>query len=369
MASTTILFLFFCFFFLSLTTSTTATPPHPSPHNSNNNKQKPITLLSSGGFQIGGQKTINPLNSSETLTCDHAYVEYFFPARPRKLSFLLWHSSSTQLWQNRWDGGPGYKDLLLRRGYPVYLWDGPRVGRANWGCESYLYEPHFGIDELNFVNWNFGEKFKIWYDDGVQFPVDDEEAWIQATSARYAEFDVFENVKLQSEVMAKAVDQGKLGEEIVWVTSSAGGFRAQLAGTLVSKDKIKRVKGLIAYESFGYVFPDLKEVREEIGEIDEVEGFGPSFVLVERFKKFTEGLKFIQFVWGDHRSEDHEMVQMSKKCAEWINRFGGKAEVVMLREDAGLKGNTHLPFADLNNEEVLGLVEGVLRREGLDGFV
>jgi len=24
--------------------------------------------------------------------------------------------------------------MFLRRDYPVYLWDGPRVGRANWAC-------------------------------------------------------------------------------------------------------------------------------------------------------------------------------------------------------------------------------------------
>ncbi|KAI0844971.1 hypothetical protein F5Y00DRAFT_266064 [Daldinia vernicosa] len=39
----------------------------------------------------------------------------------------MWHSSTTQVWQNRWGGGEGYKDMFLRRGYPVYLWDGPRV--------------------------------------------------------------------------------------------------------------------------------------------------------------------------------------------------------------------------------------------------
>lgn len=37
----------------------------------------------------------------------------------------MWHSCSTQVWQNRWDGGEGYKDMFLRRDYPVYLWDGP----------------------------------------------------------------------------------------------------------------------------------------------------------------------------------------------------------------------------------------------------
>ncbi len=41
----------------------------------------------------------------------------------------MWHSSSAQVWQNRWDGGEGYKDMFLRRSYPVYLWGRP-AGRS-----------------------------------------------------------------------------------------------------------------------------------------------------------------------------------------------------------------------------------------------
>ena len=57
----------------------------------------------------------------------------------------MWHSSSAQVWQTRWDGGEGYQSIFLRRGYPVYLWDGPRVGRANWSCEEIDYKPRLGV--------------------------------------------------------------------------------------------------------------------------------------------------------------------------------------------------------------------------------
>ena len=100
-------------------------------------KRRPIMLDRSGGFSIGGKVIENPEAPNETLSCDHAYVEYFIPWRPRRTSLVMWHSSSTQTFQNRWDGGEGYKDMFLRRDYPVYLWEGPRVGRADWGCEPY----------------------------------------------------------------------------------------------------------------------------------------------------------------------------------------------------------------------------------------
>jgi hypothetical protein len=47
----------------------------------------------------------------------------------------------------------------------------------------------------------------------------------------------------------------------------------------------------------------------------------------------------------------------SRIAAKWINDVGGDIEVVMLGE-SGLKGNTHIPFADTSNEEVLGMMEG-----------
>jgi hypothetical protein len=100
-------------------------------------RRRPIVLDESGGFSIGGQVLVNPENSNQTLSCGHAYVEYFMPWTPRSTSLVMWHSSSTQSFQNRWDGGEGYKDMFLRRDYPVYFWEGPAVGRANWDCLPY----------------------------------------------------------------------------------------------------------------------------------------------------------------------------------------------------------------------------------------
>jgi hypothetical protein len=57
----------------------------------------------------------------------------------------------------------------------------------------------------------------------------------------------------------------------------------------------------------------------------------------------------------------------SRMAAKWINDVGGDTEVVMLGE-SGLKGNTHIPFADTNNEEVLGMMEGWLGQAELDGY-
>ena len=40
-------------------------------------------------------------------------------------------------------------------------------------------------------------------------------------------------------------------------------------------------------------------------------------------------------------------VQQSQLAAKLINRYGGNIEVLMLRNDAGLKSSTHMPLAGM----------------------
>lgn len=322
----------------------------------NSKPQRPIMLEKSGGFNVGGKVIQSPWNPNMTLSCDHGYMEYFIPWRPRKTSIVMWHSSSTQTWQNRWDGGEGYKDMFLRRNYPVYLWDAPRLGRANWACEPNRYAPDYR-DQGNFVAWNFGPRWPLWWDD-VQFPKDDPEAWHQATSARYVEYDTNENVELQSQTAAIAADSGKIGTDIVFLTNSASSMRAMIAATKANETNIK---GIVIYEMIGLgVFPDNLNITTAPG------GFGPFVVPLESFKKLAK-LPVVQFIWGDHRPENNTYVRQSRLVSTLINQYGGNSQVLKLGE-AGLKGNTHIAFADLNNAEIAGLLDDVLENNGLDGY-
>jgi hypothetical protein len=318
-----------------------------------------------GSFRVGGTVKGDPETSS--IHCDHGNVEYFIPEKPRKVGLFMWHSSHVAVWQNRWDGGEGFQSIFLRRDYPVYLWDGPRVGRANWGCVSYVNgnaggAPNGGIgrDQSNFAAWLIGS----WpnYRPGVQFPNTnlppwENPAWEQATRARYEEFDILANVFLETDAAAQAVD--KIGP-IVFLTNSAGGFRAQITST---KTKTDNVKGMVTYESIGYIYPEGCVVPTECPAAG-TGGFGPVHVPLEDFVKLT---KFpIQFVWGD-RTEADPSVRNSRQCAALINKYGGHAEVVMLVQDKGLTGSTHIPFADMDNDKVADLLSEFLAQNGLDG--
>ncbi|BAK68166.1 hypothetical protein SLG_34910 [Sphingobium sp. SYK-6] len=307
----------------------------------------PIMIARQGSFAAGGTSIGDSANSS---VCDHGYVEYQIPPGPRTVGLFLWHSSSTHVWQNRWDGGEGFQSIFLRKGFPVYLWDGPRVGRANLPCEEVKVTAPLGQDQRSFTSWRFGPAFGTWHP-GVQFPVDDAEAWNQAIRGRYEEFDTVADIRRQAKAAAAALERTG---PVVLVTNSAAGVRAML--TAIESDN---VKAIVAYESVGLVLPASEDKGEPAGP------YGPIYVPAEQFRKLARIP--IQLVWGDNLSQPRGpqmAIPANHRFVELIRQHGGNAEVLELAS-AGLKGNTHLPFADLNNVEVATLLMGFLERNGL----
>jgi hypothetical protein len=309
----------------------------------------PLAIQKQGSFAVGGKVLGDP--NAQSLHCDHGYVEYQIPANPRRINLVMWHSAAATAWLNRWDGGEGFQSLFLRRGYPVYIWDGPRVGRANWGCTDHTYTPGAGRDQASFTAWRFGSEYPKWFE-GVQFPTRDVEAWNQAARARYVEFDTIENAQIQSDAAARLMD--RIGPSVA-LTNSAGGMRALLTAL-----KTNNIAAIVMYENVGYVYP------EGEGPGGPATGFGPIEVPLDEFRKLTKIP--IQIVWGDNVDKSasySNSFKLSKLFADRINKYGGKAQMLLLPE-AGLKGNTHIPFADMNNVAVADLLSKYLTDNGLD---
>ena len=308
-----------------------------------------VAIARQGSFEAGGRYLGDPASSS--LACDHGHVEYQIPVAPRETALFLWHSSSVSVWQRNWSGGEGYQTKLLRAGYPTYLWDGPRVGRGDWGCEDYPYTAVAGRDQRNFESWRLGPRFGEFFP-GVQFPAGDAAALEQANRARYNEFDVVANAQLESDAAAAAM--ARIGPSVL-LTNSAGGLRA-----LLTRTKSDNVKGIVAYENPGYVFPASDPDKMPEGP------FGPVYVTDEEFDRLTKIP--IQLVWGDNIEQSQIWTAshaLAVRFAEAVNARGGNVEILRL-PDAGLRGNTHIPFADLNNEEVAQLLFAWLSENGFD---
>ncbi len=88
----------------------------------------------------------------------------------------------------------------------------------------------------------------------------------------------------------------------------------------------------------------------------------------EQFKKLAK-LPAIQYIFSDHRSENFTFLAQARLSAKIINMYGGNAEVFLLGKDAGLKGSTHIAFADMDNAKVADLLDKFLGENELDDYV
>jgi hypothetical protein len=134
------------------------------------------------------------------------------------------------------------------------------------------------------------------------------------------------------------------------------------------------IKAVVAYEPGHVVFPE-NEIPADIPANDPgiTAAASPMTVPMVEFMKLTKIP--ILIVYGDYiPTEPFEVFDAdfwrvaslrAKQFAEAVNRHGGEAQVVMLPE-IGIRGNSHFPFADLNNIEIADHLEKFLRDKKLD---
>jgi hypothetical protein len=61
----------------------------------------------------------------------------------------------------------------------------------------------------------------------------------------------------------------------------------------------------------------------------------------------------------------HAALQMANRWAATVNKYGGDVRIVHLPK-AGIHGNTHFPFSDLNNIQVADHLSAWLAEKKLD---
>lgn len=164
---------------------------------------------------------------------------------------------------------------------------------------------------------------------------------------------------------ASAVDAAvdKIGPSVL-VTHSAGGMPGWMAAM-----ENENVRGIVAYEPGGFVFPD----DDVPAPIDGLTG-GASDVPVPRaeFMKLTQ-IPIVMY-FGDYIPETPSQnlgdenwrvrLQMARNFADVINKNGGNATLVELPK-IGIHGNTHFLMQDLNNKQLADLLDEWLRENNL----
>lgn len=113
--------------------------------------QPPLRLAGMGSFHAGGRGvTIEgepPRTARFTATAsvtydpngqfaiEQCYVQWFHPESPRAprpLLFVHGGGLTGACWETTPDGRPGWVELFLRAGFPVYVMDAVERGRAGW---------------------------------------------------------------------------------------------------------------------------------------------------------------------------------------------------------------------------------------------
>jgi pimeloyl-ACP methyl ester carboxylesterase len=340
----------------------------------------PITIAQQGSFFVGGRMltapgqydpTLSPAGSDggQNFWIDQMYVQYQIPVNARKYPMILVHggSGTGRVWETTPDGREGFQTIMLRRGFPVYIVDFPRRGRAGYPSHNGPFGTLAGDPvvanrtgkagvQYAWSRWRLGPKYPDVFP-VQQFPMKAVDQFMQHLVPT-----VSDNAEIISGALIKLLD--KIGPAIL-VTHSQSGLFGWLAGA-----RSPHVKGIVAYEP-GFVFKQ----GEVPPAISLFKGSQPSGTPVTPAEFARLAQIPLQVVYGDNIPKQpipdlvadgrRAQVVTSKMFVDVLNKQGGKASVLHL-PDVGLYGNSHFMFSDLNNVQVADQLSKFLNVRGLD---
>jgi hypothetical protein len=318
----------------------------------------PLRVQEQGSFAAGGTVKHGP--DGQTLHGDHAYVFYQRPPDARKLPLVFWHGFGqfSKTWETTPDGREGFQNIFLRRGFSVYLVDQPRRGDAGRSTVPGTI-PATPDDQTWFNTFRVG----IWPNPfpGVQFSRDPEalNQYFRSMTPDTGPIDV----NVNASAVAALFD--KIGPAVLVTHSHSGGM-----GWLTAA-RSRNVRAIVSYEpGSGFIFPEGEVPAPMTSSGGALQATG---VPLEQFMPLTR-IPIVIYYGDNIPAQPHAnpgqdqwrvRLAMARLWADAVNRRGGDATVVHLPE-AGLRGNTHFPFSDLNNLQVADLMSKFLAQKKLD---
>ncbi|ACZ77695.1 conserved hypothetical protein [Dickeya parazeae Ech586] len=327
-----------------------------------------LVIQEQGSFSAGGTiitapgkfDATEPLNSAgQTYHGDHASVFYQIPDNPHKYPIIMLHGAgqSSRTWESTPDGREGFQNIFLRRGFSTYLVDQPRRGNAGRSTVENTITPN-PDEQMWFNQFRVG----VWpdYFKGVQFSHNKEalNQYFRQMTPNTGPFDI----NVIANAMSAVVD--KSGPAILFTHSQGGGLGWYTAM------KNHKVKAIVAFEpGSSFVFPEKELPAPMPSSFGTLKG---ESVPLEQFKTLTKIP--ILIIYGDNipdkpvamPAQDSWRVrlEMARKWRDVVNKYGGDVTVIHLPE-IGIRGNTHFPFADLNNIQIADLVSQFIKDKKL----
>jgi hypothetical protein len=313
-----------------------------------------ITLRDMGSFHIGGREVeISGKPVKESLLApggvptvidpngkylvEAMYVQYFLPAERRgAVPLLMWHGGGLTgvTYETKPDGGEGWLNWFLKKGWDVYNSDAVERGRAGWA----MYPEVFSTEPVFLPVANPWERFRIGpgpgsfstrkTNPGTQFPVEHYEEFVKQNVPRWTSNDA-------PTLAAYVALVDRVCPCVLLFHSQAGQF-----GFKAAQARPDKIKALVAVEPAA------------VGDVAQVARLAEIPTLV---------------IYGDFIDQDARWPTIRRNgvaFANAVNHAGGKVEVVDLPK-IGINGNSHMMMMDKNSSEIATLIQAWLEKKGL----
>jgi len=318
--------------------------------------QQPLALRDMGSFHVGGRKVevsgqpvkeiqrvpggpMSKLDLNGTYHVEQMYVQYFLVQnRKGRWPLLMWHGAGLTgaTFETTPDGREGWRDMMIRRGWDVYLSDATERGRSSFAPPLIWKDDPIFLPEADpWERWRIGTGPGSFDPDpakrkvlpGNQFPVEAYDAFMKQLVPRWLSTD---DVVIASYVAL--IDKVCL---CVILAHSQGGHFAFRA----AEQRPDKVKAMVSVEPATAGAGNPSAVKEMP----------------------------LLLVYGDYIDLDARWVAYRKAAlayADGMRAAGGKVDVVSLPE-RGITGNSHMIMMDKNSRAVLDVIAKWLVDNGL----
>ena len=311
--------------------------------------EKNIVCKEQGSFFVGG-KIIS--KDGESSHVDNCYVFYQIPDKCTRKPVVFLHGAgqTAKSWETTPDSREGFMNIFLKNGYPVYLVDQPRRGKASRsGVDANIsikYDDNFWFELLR-IGIN-GKPFN-----GSQFPSDTESMYQFYSSIvpSIGDFDI--------EVASNAIKElfDKIGEGTLIAHSQGCGIAWRAA------IKSNNIKEIIAIEpGSGFVISKDNDpgILESISPLGNLKADIISDVDFNRLSRVPITIYYGDFIPNESSKTwnmDHWRIrkQMSEIFVNALDSIGGNAKIVDL-PSIGIYGNSHFMIAEKNNNVLAEII-------------
>ena len=325
-----------------------------------------LSIAEQGMFSSGGTVTepvpgtfdettnwLDATRAGNTAHVDHANVFYQIPENSsgNPIVYLHGYGQSRMGWMTTPDGRDGWSDIFLKKGHAAFLVDQPRRGEAGAAAsmstmesvtpESKDYQPG---DQAWYTHFRIGRVAPERYE-GSQFPAGDEvqDQFFRQMTPSTGDYDEALFGESLGAVLEDVYEM--TGQKSIYITHSQGGRVGWATPTA-------NMAAIVAIEPGG---------TPEIGS--------------EYYQKLLDAKIPIIIYFGDYIDNGPEDIMSTGfwktirdgalAFAEQYNADGGDATVVDLPK-AGITGNSHFMFQELNNEELADHLYAWLDEKGLN---